>query len=253
MPTEKSLSARAKERRGKKTDPSREGTPTFEDPAIWTDASPSFATERVLRVLNVAVAGTGLVLAAPIMLMIVIAIRLTSRGPVIFKQDRVGLDRRDDALLPLHERRTDDQGGRVFTMYKFRTMYVRRGHAQVWARPDDPRVTPVGRVLRAYRLDELPQLFNVLRGEMNVVGPRPEQPRIFSRLSGSFSPYKERQKVLPGITGMAQVRLPYDQNMDDVRRKVDADLEYIEKRSLWTDVKIMISTVKVLLFRRGSL
>ena len=138
-------------------------------------------------------------------------------------------------------------------MYKFRTMYCGASDPQVWAKPHDPRITPLGRVLRAYRLDELPQLFNVLLGDMNVVGPRPEQPRIFSRLADQFGAYRMRQRVLPGITGMAQVQLPYDQTMDDVRRKVDKDLEYIERRSLWTDLKIMATTVKVLIFKRGSL
>lgn len=225
----------------------------FDDPAIWTEGSETRRGDRSRRLLNLSVALIGIALTAPVMVIVALAIRLTSSGPVIFKQERVGLDRRGQAIHPLRDRRAADQGGRVFTMYKFRTMYHRKATAQVWARPGDPRVTPVGRFLRAYRLDELPQLFNVLMGDMNVVGPRPEQPRIFSRLSDRFGPYRKRQRVLPGITGMAQVRLPYDQNMDDVKRKVDADLEYIEQRGFWTDLKIMLSTIKVLLFRRGSL
>ncbi|NNF27399.1 MAG: sugar transferase [Gemmatimonadetes bacterium] len=212
---------------------------------VWRDGT--------RRVLNVFVALIGIVLTLPVMAVIALAIRVTSRGPVIFRQQRVGLDRRLQAKGPVEERRVTDAGGRIFTMYKFRTMYHRSGKREVWARPGDPRITPVGRILRAYRLDELPQLFNVLRGDMNVVGPRPEQPRIFSNLAGRFGAYRMRQRVLPGITGMAQVQLPYDQSLDDVRKKVDKDLEYIEKRGLWTDLKIMLRTIKVLCFKRGSL
>ena len=219
--------------------------PTTPRDSVWRD--------RTRRVLNVLVALIGIILTLPLMAAIAVAIRVTSRGPVIFRQQRVGLDRRQVARGPVEERRVADAGGRIFTMYKFRTMYHRRAKREVWARPGDPRITPVGRILRAYRLDELPQLFNVLRGDMNVVGPRPEQPKIFSNLADRFGAYRARQRVLPGITGMAQVQLPYDQSLEDVRKKVDKDLEYIEKRGLWTDFKIMLRTIKVLCFKRGSL
>ena len=246
--------AKTRSKRGSAVEPTDvQEDVVFQDPEVWAEGTHERRPDGGRRLLNIAVALVGIVLTLPLMAVIALAIRLSSKGPVIFKQERVGIDRRASGTTPLKDRRAQDRGGRVFTIYKFRTMYDRKANAQVWSRPGDPRVTPVGRFLRAYRLDELPQLFNVLRGDMNVVGPRPEQPKIFTRLSGRFSRYKKRQKVLPGITGMAQVRLPYDQNMDDVRRKVDADLEYIEKRGFWTDVKIMISTVKVLLFRRGSL
>lgn len=205
------------------------------------------------RALNVVVAVIGILATSPAMVFIAIAIRLTSPGPVIFRQPRVGIDRRSDPEGHRDDRRTEDHGGRVFTMYKFRTMYSQGSDSQVWARPGDPRITPLGRILRAYRLDELPQLFNVLLGDMNVVGPRPEQPRIFTRLADQFGAYRLRQRVLPGITGMAQTQLPYDQNLDDVRRKVDKDLEYIETRSFWTDLRIMVATMKVLFLKRGSL
>lgn len=224
---------------------SREGVRGGPPGAAWKD--------RGRRLLNLAVAFVGIVLTLPLMTVIAVAIRLSSSGPVIFRQQRVGIDRRVGPRGPVEERRVTDAGGRIFTMYKFRTMYHRPRNREVWARPGDPRVTPVGRILRAYRMDELPQLFNVLRGEMNVVGPRPEQPRIFSNLADRFGAYRMRQRVLPGITGMAQVQLPYDQSLDDVRKKMDKDLEYIEKRGFWTDFKIMLSTVKVLFFRRGSL
>jgi lipopolysaccharide/colanic/teichoic acid biosynthesis glycosyltransferase len=124
--------------------------------------------------------------------------------------------------------------------------------AQVWATPDDPRVTPVGQFLRKYRLDELPQLWNVLRGDMNIVGPRPEQPAIFVNLREKIEGYESRQRVRPGITGWAQVNHSYDQCLDDVRRKVTFDLEYISRQSLAEDLKIMALTVPVMVFRKGA-
>src|SRR6266566_2180183 len=132
------------------------------------------------RLLNVVVASLGLVLALPLGLLIAALIKLTSRGPVLFAQTRIGLDRRALSRAGGNTRRELDLGGRPFTMYKFRTMQVASAQRdpQVWAQPDDARVTPIGRVLRKLRLDELPQLFNVLRGNMNIVGPRPEQPAI---------------------------------------------------------------------------
>jgi lipopolysaccharide/colanic/teichoic acid biosynthesis glycosyltransferase len=133
-------------------------------------------------------------------------------------------------------------------------MYVQEDtEHQRWASQDDPRITHVGRILRRYRLDELPQMFNVLRGDMNLVGPRPEQPDIFQRLRGQITRYPERQRVLPGITGWAQVRHRYDTSVDDVKRKVEFDLEYIERCSATQDAKIMLMTVPVMMFRKGAL
>src|SRR5438552_17148428 len=162
------------------------------------------------RLLNIAVATVGLVLALPLMLGIALLIKLTSRGPVLFKQTRVGLDRRALSRMGGNTRRRIDLGGHPYTMYKFRTMYVDNHSAdrQVWARPDDARVTPMGRLLRRFRLDELPQLFNVLTGDMNVVGPRPEQPAIFVHLREQIEGYQRRQRVRPGITGWAQITCP---------------------------------------------
>ena len=143
-------------------------------------------------------------------------------------------------------------GGKPFTIYKFRTMYEDGDAPQVWATPGDPRVTPIGRVLRKYRLDELPQLFNVLKGDMNVVGPRPEQPEIFADLRQEVSGYSYRQRVLPGITGWAQINQSYDTCIDDVRRKVELDLEYIGRTSAVEDLRIMAQTVPVMLGKRGA-
>lgn len=214
-------------------------------------AEPADSAAR--RTLNFAVAAVGLVVAAPFMLMIAAAIKLTSRGPAIYAQRRVGIDRRADRSEKNH-RRHHDIGGRPFTIYKFRTMraFPSAAEAQVWASPDDPRVTPVGRLLRKYRLDELPQLFNVLRGDMNVVGPRPEQPRIFSDLRTKISDYGARQRVLPGITGWAQINHHYDASMEDVRRKVAFDLEYVARCSALHDFMIMLKTVPVMVLKKGA-
>ena len=153
-----------------------------------------------------------------------------------------------------NHRRYVDVGGRPFTIFKFRTMDASAGNSddQLWARPDDPRVTTIGRILRKYRLDELPQMFNVLCGNMNLVGPRPEQPKIFHELRSQVARYQERQQVLPGITGWAQINHHYDSSIDDVERKVTLDLEYLERRSSKEDMKIMLRTVPVIAFKRGA-
>lgn len=207
--------------------------------------------DRARRCLNVAVAIIGLILLAPVMLIIAALVKLTSPGPVFYTQQRVGLDRRRTASS--HFRRRKDMGGRLFRIYKFRTMYQAPPNAdQVWAQKGDPRITPIGRVLRKYRLDELPQLINVLRGDMNVVGPRPEQPEIFEELRASIEKYQERQRILPGITGWAQVNQTYDQCLEDVRRKVAFDLEYTKRQSVSEDLRIMLRTLPVMAFRNDG-
>jgi len=211
---------------------------------------------RVRRSINVMAALVLLILASPIMLAVALAVRLSSPGPVLFTQPRVGLDRRRHVPgAPEDPRRKEDIGGKVFRIYKFRTMVhqppeVRK---EVWASQDDPRITSVGRILRKFRLDELPQLFNVIRGDMNLVGPRPEQPGIFQELRKEINGYESRQRVLPGITGLAQVKQSYDQSLDDVRRKVALDLTYVEEESPIRDVQIMAQTIPVVLFGRGAL
>lgn len=209
-------------------------------------------SDRSRRLLNVFCAGLALVVLAPLMLVIAILVRLSSPGPILFTQVRVGMDRRRGRPPPPGCRRRVDHGGRLFTIYKFRTMRQAERVSQVWAQPDDPRVTRVGGVLRKYRLDELPQLWNVLRGDMNLVGPRPEQPSIFKSLREQIDRYEERQQVLPGITGWAQVNQRYDTSVEDVRSKLDFDLHYIERCSLTEDVRILCRTVPVMIFRKGS-
>lgn len=205
------------------------------------------------RVLNIIVAAVGLVVAFPLMLLIAALIKLTSRGPVLFTHTRVGLDRRALSNAGGNTRRHTDQGGQPFTMYKFRTMRPAEAkEKQVWAQPDDARITPIGRVLRKLRLDELPQLFNVLKGDMNIVGPRPEQPTIFVSLREQIEGYQRRQRVRPGITGWAQINQGYDTSVDDVRRKVRYDLEYIRRQSTLEDLRIMAQTLPVMLRRRDA-
>ena len=218
-----------------------------------TSGHPARATsERLRRVLNIAVAVIGIALAAPVMLVVALLVKLESRGPAIYKQPRVGLDRRGGGRPAAERSRRDsDRGGLIFTIYKFRTMTTDQDHgAQKWATEDDARVTRIGRIPRATRIDELPQLFNVLKGDMNIVGPRPEQPKIFAELRDELAHYPARQKVLPGITGWAQVNLGYDTNIEDVERKVELDLEYIGKRSAAEDLSIMARTMPVMVFRK---
>lgn len=218
------------------------------------DVIPAERSERLNRFVNATLAGAALLLIAPILVLIAIAIRLTSRGPIIYAQARVGLDRRWRDTLALRDRRSEDLGGQVFTIFKFRTMRVdaERFSGAVWAQENDPRVTTLGRYLRQFRLDELPQLWNIVRGDMNIVGPRPERPSIVARLREMIPEYRARHRVKPGLTGLAQINQHYDQNLDDVRGKIRWDLEYIRTQSLWLDIMIMLKTVpSVLLKFRG--
>jgi lipopolysaccharide/colanic/teichoic acid biosynthesis glycosyltransferase len=207
------------------------------------------------RFLNVVVAVIAVILSAPLMLLVALAVRLSSPGPIIYRQVRVGVDRRRRVDWS-HDgcRRNGDAGGRLFTIYKFRTMRVEGDDApQRWASEGDPRITPIGRILRKYRLDELPQFINVIRGDMNIVGPRPEQPDIFRNLREELPTYHVRQRVLPGITGLAQVSQGYDQSLDDVKEKLRYDLDYVRSPSTRRDLWIMLKTAPVMLFKIGSL
>lgn len=223
-------------------------------------AAPFSKTDsRLHRAIDIAIATTGLLLTWPLLVIITAAIKLTSPGPVFYRQARIGMDRRAGRRPPIdddpyHRKRVRDLGGAPFRIYKFRTMQVdaERESGAVWAQESDPRVTPVGRILRQFRLDELPQLFNVIRGDMNIVGPRPERPAIFADMRGKIENYSVRQRARPGITGLAQISQPYDSSVDDVRKKVEYDLEYIARRGLAEDLRIMIRTIPVILFRRGG-
>jgi lipopolysaccharide/colanic/teichoic acid biosynthesis glycosyltransferase len=217
------------------------------------DVFPSERSELVSRVVNVVIASITLVVLFPLMALVALAVRLTSEGPVFYSQTRVGVDRRFRQKRT-DCRRTHDCGGMPFEMYKFRSMRVdaeKDGRA-VWAKKGDSRVTPIGAFLRKTRLDELPQLYNVLRGDMNIVGPRPERPTIFAELREQIPQYQMRQRVKPGITGWAQINQAYDSCLDDVRSKVRLDLEYLRRQSLGMDLRIMATTVPVMVLRRGG-
>jgi lipopolysaccharide/colanic/teichoic acid biosynthesis glycosyltransferase len=210
-------------------------------------------SERLRRVLNITIALVSLMVLLPLLLVIAALVKLSSPGPVFYTQPRVGIDRRNGREPSGNHRRSIDYGGRIFQIYKFRTMKeVAGAEDQVWASENDWRVTRIGRVLRKYRLDELPQLINVLKGDMNIVGPRPEQPDILIRLRASIREYPRRQRVLPGITGLAQVNHHYDRSLDDVRRKLQFDLDYLQRRSAMEDIRIMARTVPVVLLQKGG-
>lgn len=207
------------------------------------------------RAMNILIAAIALVCVCPIMLLFAALVKLTSPGPIFYSQARVGLDRRRlRADTAMYDRRTRNVGGRPFMIYKFRTMRVNAEGANgaVWATKTDSRVTRVGGVMRKYRVDELPQLFNVIRGEMNIVGPRPERPSIFSRLCDDIEEYPLRQQAKPGITGWAQVNHNYDASVDDVRKKVRYDLEYLQRQGVAEDLLIMAKTLPVMIFNRGG-
>src|SRR5262245_23382318 len=168
-----------------------------------------------------------LVPGIPLILLLVLAVRITSRGRAMYRQTRVGL------------------GGKTFTMYKIRTMVAdaEARSGAVWTGPGDPRITRLGRVLRKLHLDELPQLYNVLRGDMSLIGPRPERPEFVETLAEAISGYRGRLVVRPGITGLAQINLPPDTDLDSVRRKLVLDLEYIQSASLSLDMRMFLCTL----------
>ncbi len=176
-----------------------------------------------------------LILTMPLMLLVALFVRLDSPGSVLYKQVRVGL------------------GGQPFTLLKFRSMRANAEKAgPAWATQGDPRVTRVGSFMRRTRMDELPQLFNVLRGQMSFIGPRPERPHFVEQLSGVIPHYRERARVKPGLTGWAQVNFPYGASVEDARVKLSYDLYYVKHRSMLLDLAILFSTVRVILFQEGS-
>ncbi len=207
--------------------------------------------EKLSRFFNFTIAALALLITSPILILLAIVVKLTSRGPILYAQTRVGIDRRWRSTLALHDRRLEDLGGQVFTIYKYRTMRVdaERGSGAVWAQENDPRVTRLGKYMRILRLDEFPQFWNVLLGDMNVVGPRPERPSIVSRLREDIPEYQCRHHVKPGITGLAQINQNYDACIDDVRSKVRWDLRYIREQGIWVDVVILLRTVPSVLLR----
>lgn len=218
------------------------------------EMEPRSRSHMLCRAMNVAIASTALLLSTPVLLIFAALVKLTSPGPIFYTQTRVGIDRRRSSGRRSHyDRRARDVGGLPFIIYKFRSMYAdaERGSGAVWATEDDPRITPVGRLMRNCRIDELPQLINVIRGDMNLVGPRPERPVIFSRLCADIAEYPLRQRAKPGITGWAQINHSYDTSVDDVRTKVRYDLEYLARQGVTEDLRIMARTVPVVILGRG--
>ena len=190
-----------------------------------------YSYQSLKRAIDVILALGLTILTAPFLLLAVILVRLTSDGPVIYVQTRMG------------------QGRRLFPIFKVRTMYhdCERQSGPRWSTENDPRVTMVGHVLRRTHLDELPQLWNVIRGEMSLVGPRPERPEFIGQLEKVVPNYAERLSVLPGVSGLAQVNLPPDTDHESVRRKLVYDLYYVEHQSAWLDLRIMAGTALYLL------
>ncbi|MBX9699563.1 MAG: exopolysaccharide biosynthesis polyprenyl glycosylphosphotransferase [Acetobacteraceae bacterium] len=188
------------------------------------------------RLLDLVAGIVLLAITLPLLLVTALAIKLDSRGPVFYRQERVG------------------RNGRTFMLVKFRSMRVdaEAGGRPVWASQQDPRVTRVGRIIRRARIDEIPQVFNVLRGDMAFVGPRPERPEFVQELGRQIPHYDDRAVVKPGITGWAQVNYPYGASVEDARVKLSYDLYYVRRRSLFLDLLILIATVRVVLFQEGS-
>jgi len=187
---------------------------------------------RVKRVIDIVLSLTAGVLILPLAVVVGLAIKLSSpRSPVLYTQLRVG------------------QFGKTFRIYKFRTMYdnAEQTTGPVWAAADDKRITRLGRFLRQYRIDELPQLINVLKGEMSLVGPRPERPSISVDLAKKIPFFEERENVMPGLTGWAQIRYPYGSSLEDAIRKLEYDLYYIKHVSLSLDLQIILSTLRIVL------
>jgi len=206
----------------------------------WLIFSQGFKKTRLLlaakRGLDVLVATLGLLLVSPILGAVALAIKLTSKGPALYHQQRVG------------------QGGRVFTVHKFRSMRqdAEAGTGAVWAQAKDPRITPIGNFLRRTRLDEIPQLWNVLVGDMSMVGPRPERPEFVCKLTEQIPFYGLRHSVRPGVTGWAQVRYTYGASIEDAMEKLQYDLFYIKHMTVAFDLYVLFSTIKTVVLRRGA-
>jgi lipopolysaccharide/colanic/teichoic acid biosynthesis glycosyltransferase len=214
----------------------------------------SLLRRMVIRSIDIMGAGVGLFLALPFFIFVPLLIRLDSPGPVFYKQVRTGRDRRrrerrvaglGAGLERRHsDRRQRNLFGKPFFIYKFRTMTneAERRSGAVWASADDPRITNVGRWLRKYHIDEIPQFWNILRGEMSMVGPRPERPEIINKLTAVVPEYRQRLHVKPGLTGLAQICLGYDSCLEDVKRKIHLDLLYISNPSIHLYLRILLHT-----------
>ena len=206
----------------------------------WIVRAKGFRRDHVImftkRVIDLVVSAVGLLVSAPVTLITAIAIKLDSAGPVFYRQERVG------------------QNSEVFTIYKFRSMSesAETNLGPVWAAPDDPRVTRVGRIIRKLRIDEIPQMINVLKGQMSLVGPRPERAFFVERLSEKIRYYSLRHSIKPGITGWAQICYPYGDSEEDATEKLQYDLYYMKNMSALFDLQILFESLKVILLGKGA-
>jgi exopolysaccharide biosynthesis polyprenyl glycosylphosphotransferase len=192
--------------------------------------------DKFKRFMDIALSLAGAVICAPVLLIATILIKIDSPGPIIYRQRRVG------------------KNGKVFMIYKLRSMRMdaEKGTGAVWAKKKDPRVTTFGRLMRKTHIDEIPQLINVLRGDMSIVGPRPERPEMVRDFKSLICDYEKRLIVKPGITGLAQVRHKYDETIEDVKKKVKYDILYIKKKCFWSDLEIMAQTFGVVITGKGA-
>lgn len=238
----------------------------FAVPVVLTrpDKLKVMVKKLIKRSIDIAGAAVGLLLTFPVFIILPVLIKLDSVGPAFYAQVRVGVNRRkrdrrycqrsDVADRRARERRREDLMGRPFKVIKFRTMAqdAERKCGPVWATQNDPRVTRFGKLLRKTRLDEIPQFINVLKGDMSLVGPRPERPNFVRDLSVRVNDYNGRLTVKPGLTGLAQVENGYDSSVASVTQKVRLDLEYIRNWSVWGDVKILFKTLVVVFTGKGA-
>ena len=207
----------------------------------------------------------GLILSLPFFIFVPLAIKIDSSGPIFYRQKRIGRNRRQKNRRrnPIYnntgerrngERRREDLWGSPFYLYKFRTMRqnAEKKSGPVWAIPNDPRITKVGRFLRKTRIDEIPQFLNILRGEMSLVGPRPERPYFVKSLGEKVPEYPDRLMIKPGLTGPAQIECGYDSSVEDVKEKVKLDIDYVHNGSLIKDLKIILFTVGILITGKGA-
>lgn len=195
-----------------------------------------FGFERIKRFMDLVLSVIGLTITAPVVGFAALLIKLDSPGPIIYSQKRLG------------------KGGKVFKIYKLRTMRcdAEKKSGAVWAQKNDPRITAAGRLLRKTRIDEIPQLLNVFKGDMSIVGPRPERPELVLTLKKAIHDYEKRLMVKPGITGLAQVKHKYDESIEDVKTKVRYDLMYMQNMRLSTDLRILAETFGVVLTGKGA-
>jgi sugar transferase (PEP-CTERM system associated) len=203
---------------------------------IFSSRGQRVRTSEVARaIMHRTIALVGAMISLPIAIVTAILIKIDSRGPALYKQERVG------------------KNGRVFTLMKFRSMRIdAEKDGPVWAKNEDERMTRVGRIIRKIRVDEVPQFWNILRGDMNFVGPRPERPHFVAQLANEIPFYEQRHLISPGLTGWAQIKYPYGASIEDAKQKLQYDLYYIKNQNLTLDATILFETIKTILFGRGT-